>query len=86
MNDLILTFMEFCTTRFFFLVPMFVGLAAWWYTNIWMDKSAGIKFSDVWEEIRDGNETVAEYRGRRAIAVAIVIAGVSIAGAIAAKL
>ncbi len=86
MRDFVLLILEFMTTRFFFLVPMFVGLAAWWYTNIWMDKSAGIKFGDVWQEIKSGNQVVGDYRGRRAIAVAIVIAGVSIAGAIAAKL
>lgn len=86
MKDFVLLILEYTTTRFFFLVPMLVGLAVWWYMNVWMDKSAGIKFRDVWEEIKSGNSVVGEYRGHRAIAVAIVVAGVSIAGAIAAKL
>ena len=77
---------EFLVSRFFFVVPMVVALAVWWWMQRWMDISAGIKFREVWGAIKDGNQAVADYRGRRAIAVAIIVAGVTIAGAISAQL
>ena len=75
---------EFLVSRFFWIVPMGVGVLAFIWLLMWMNKSIGIHWhNDVWEVIRNDPQALADYFGDRIIAVAIAVAGLSIAGAIA---
>ena len=75
---------EFLISRFFWVLPMGVGVFVFIWLLLWMNKSIGVNWhNDVWERIKDDPQALADYFGDRVIAVAIAVAGLSIAGAIA---
>lgn len=78
---------EFLVSRFFWLLPMTIGVLSFIWLLIWMNRSIGIHWrKDVWEIIKNDPQALADYFGDRVIAVAIAVAGLSIAGAIAGNL
>ena len=86
MKEFILMVLEYTTTRFFFLVPMLAGLVTFLVIVRHTSMGTGITHNDAKEGIKNGNMAMAVYFGLRGFSIAIVVAGVSIAGAIAAKL
>lgn len=73
---------EFLTSRFFFIIPMLFGGMAFWFLLRLMSLSVGVTWREIWSELLNGNEAVAKYFGLRAIAVAVLVGLISIAGAI----
>lgn len=77
---------EFLVSRFFYLVPMITGGLLFWWLTRFVSMGTGIRPSEAKQEILNGNVAMAEYLGRRILAVGIAVAGCAIAGAIAADL
>jgi len=74
-------FIEFLTSKFFFIVPMLVGAFTFSIIIRWVSLGTGITRSEAREEIKNGNQAMAIYFRGRIIGVAIVVAGCVLAGA-----
>lgn len=86
MNDLLQFNIEFMASRYWFLIPMFAGGMGFWLLLRLMGWSVGVTWNEIWEELKKDNVAVARYFGLRAVAVALVVGLVTVAGAIASKL
>ena len=74
--------LDLLTSRFFFIIPMFAGGGAFWLLLRLMSKSVGVTWDEIWDELLNGNDAVAKYFGLRAIAVAVLVGLITVAGAI----
>lgn len=71
---------EFMVSKFFFLVPMTVGILEFWWVLRWMSMSTGVPWSEVYAELKKGNMAMAFYYGMRLLVIGLVVVGLAIAG------
>jgi hypothetical protein len=72
---------EFMTSKFFFIVPMFVGGLAFWGLAKFASFGTGITKKDTTKEIlEDGNVALALYLGLRVVAIGIAVGLFVVAG------
>ena len=84
---MLIFFAEFMISRFFWIVPMLVTVLAFVWLILYSNKSIGIQFSThIWPAIKDNPNAVSNWHGKRLIALSIVCAGASIAGAIVSQI
>ena len=73
-------FIEFLTSKFFFVVPMIVGAFTFLFIIKQVSLGTGISRSDAREEIKNGNMAMAVYFSSRILSVAIVVGLLCLAG------
>jgi len=82
MNNIYSMFLEFMTSKFFFVIPMLVGGFAFWFLARFARFGTSITKAEVKQEVMNGNVAMAVLFGFRILAVGIAVGLFVIAGAI----
>lgn len=74
---------EFLTSRFSYLIDGAIGIVAFVMIIRYANWTIGIRWTkDVWPRIKDDPKAVSDYFRTRVLAIALLMAGIAIAGAI----
>ena len=74
-------FLEFLVSKFFFVVPMFIGGFAFWLLTRFVSWGTGITRQESKEAILNGNVAMACYLGLRVLAIGVAVGLFVLAGA-----